>query len=306
MRAAGELRAGTIRLALAAAHANAPHFRSHAFARAQLLELSDGATLAAAAYLLRYHARVARPDALPYDALVGACLFLACKARGRQLAHACAHARALTPRRPQVEECPRRVSDLLHARSRCRAARAAEPQPLPRCFALAAAQPPAGDDAPALAGEAYYAAKASLIEAEASLLRALRYDVDVSGAAPHKLLYNLAAALRAPRGVVRCAAALLRDACLRSRAALRHTPEALAAGALRCAAALLALPPLPPPGAAAALGLGGDAAVEAAAAELLQVAATELRICTLEDASASAADAAHAKATAPAAHAPPL
>jgi hypothetical protein len=76
-------------------HANAPHFRSHASARAQLLELPDAATLAAAAYLLRYHARVARPDALPYDDLVGAALFLACKVRRRRLAHAHApHARS--------------------------------------------------------------------------------------------------------------------------------------------------------------------------------------------------------------------
>jgi hypothetical protein len=174
------------------------------------------------------------------------------------------------------------VSDLLHALRRAARPRPGDPAPLPPCLAAAAASAAAdagADATAALAGDAYYAAKASLIAAEASLLRAIRYDVGAADAAPHKHLYNLAAALRAPPPAVRLAAAALRDACLRSRAPQRHAPEVLAAGALHLASALLALPPLPPRGAAAALGLaGGDDEVDAAAAELADFAAAEARI----------------------------
>jgi hypothetical protein len=48
----------------------------------QLLDLPEGAALTAAAYLLRYHAaRRGSEDALSYEALVPACLFLATKVR---------------------------------------------------------------------------------------------------------------------------------------------------------------------------------------------------------------------------------
>lgn len=126
--------------------------------------------------------------------------------------------------------------------------------------------------------DAYYCAKDALISAEAAVLRAVRYDVGApSDGSPHRMLYNLAAACRAPRAVVRVAAALLRDAWLCGAAcgAGRGGADVLAAGALRAAGALLKLPLLPPLGAADALGLGGEAAVDAAAAELLTAVSAE-------------------------------
>ena len=245
----------------------------------QLLALPDGATLAAAWFLHRTHAMA--PGALPYDELVPACLFLACKARvlrKRHMRFCCCPKN--DAKATQVEECPRRTGDVLHACRRAAAQRAPDdPQPLPPVFALAAAAAPRdAPPPPPLVADAYYCAKEALISAEAAVLRAIRYDVGAPGeASPHRLLYNLAATCAAPRPAVRVAAALLRDACLCGAGAVgvRRTADVAAAGALRAAAALLGLPQLPPPGAAEALGLGGEAAVDAAAAELLRAVAGE-------------------------------
>ena len=170
---------------------------------------------------------------------------------------------------------------MLHACRRAAAPPApGDPRPLPPCFALASSAAPPDAQPPApLVADAYYCAKDALIAAEAAVLRAVRYDVGApSDASPHRMLYNLAAACRAPRAAVRVAAALLRDAWLCGGAcgAGRGGADVLAAGALRAAGALLRLhAPLPPPGAADALGLGGEAAVDAAAAELLTAVSQE-------------------------------
>lgn len=177
---------------------------------------------------------------------------------------------------------------MLHACRRAAAPSApGDPAPLPPCFALAcsAAPPDAQPPAP-LVADAYYCAKDALISAEAAVLRAVRYDVGApSDGSPHRMLYNLAAACRAPRPVVRVAAALLRDAWLCGAAcgAGRGGADVLAAGALRAAGALLKLPPLPPLGAADALGLGGEAAVDAAAAELLTAVSAEAALRLADD-----------------------
>jgi hypothetical protein len=284
-RAAALLEAAAQARACAAARGLQPR-RSRAdraTALSQLLALPDSATLAAAWFLHRTHA--AAPGAMPYDELVSACIFLACKARPLRPTCAFVLARADTAAN-QVEECPRRTGDVLHACRRAAAKRGPDdPHPLPAVFAIAASAAPPGALPPPLVADAYYCAKDALIAAEAAVLRAIRYDVGAPGeAAPHRLLYNLAATCAAPRPAVRVAAALLRDACLCGAACVgaRRTADVAAAGALRAAAALLSLPQLPPPGAADALGLGDEAAVDAAAAELLQAVAARAA-CWLED-----------------------
>jgi hypothetical protein len=95
-------------------------------------------------------------------------------------------------------------------------------------------------ECPMLVGDAYYDAKARLINDEQVLLRVLCFDIGVEQ--PHKYLYCFAKTLLAPGIVVRLATCIVNDTLVYLNTCLTLPPEAVAAAALHVAATLAHAP----------------------------------------------------------------
>ena len=231
----------------------------------RLLRVGPGVAATGALFLSRLFGGDSPLTGQPPAQAAAACLFLACK----------------------VEECPPRVSDLVNV-FRCLVHTRDGPSMLSLRLAALASSGPSPDFGPGLwlrqgsppgvlVGEDYHAAKESLLEDEAELLRALRYHLPSDP--PHRQLMNLLRWVAAPPAVAQLSVALL-NAAVESGGTLaqRRGPDLLAGAALHLAEAILQS--APQEGAAdwrAAASLSRPA-VEEAAADILLVACPELKI----------------------------